>query len=211
VTLVSDHWWWRPGWEPGRRFYTFHFTFEAQPAVQRLAAEVRGRLARFPALDMVPGRWLHLTTQGIGFADEVADGDLMAIASVARDRLLVVRPAEITVNAPRAASEGVASYVGPDGALDQARDALRAAIDDVRGADKVPEPVEWSPHVSYAYANAEADGAPYDAALGGLGPVPATMTTVELICLGRDHRVYEWETVSSLPLGDQGLTAESAG
>lgn len=204
MTVVRDHWWWRPGWKPGRRFYTFHFTFEAQPAVQRLAAEVRERLGGFAALDMVPGRWLHLTTQGIGFADEVGHGDVMAIVSAARDRLSVVRSADITVSAPHAASEGVASYIGPPGALDPARDALRAAISDVWGPGKVPEAAEWSPHVSYAYANADAEGGPYDAALGGLGPVHAAVTTVELICLGRDRRIYEWETIASLPLGDRG-------
>lgn len=204
MTDVRYHWWWRPGWQPGRRFYTFHFTFERQPAVQRLAAEVRERLAGFPALDPVPGRWLHLTTQGIGFTDEVSDGDLMAITAAARDRLIVVRPAEVTVSAPHTASEGVASRVGPDGALDPARDALRAAIGDVWGADKVPEAPEWSPHVSYAYANADADSGPYDAALDGLGPVPVTVAAVELIRLGRDRRVYEWETMASLSLGDHG-------
>lgn len=204
MTEVREHWWWRPGWEPGRRFYTFHFTFEAQPAVQRLAAGVRQRLAGFPALDPVPGRWLHLTTQGIGFTDEVSDGELTAITAAARDRLAVVRPAEITVSAPRAASEGVASHVTPDGALDPARDALRAAIGQVWGADKVPEAPEWSPHVSYAYASADADGAPYDTALEGLAPVTVTVTEVELIRLGRDHRVYEWDTIASLQLGGHG-------
>jgi hypothetical protein len=58
--------------------------------------------------------------------------------------------------------------------------------------------------VSLAYANADADGDQYDAALQGLGPVPVTVTTVELIRLGRDRRVYEWETLASLPLGDSG-------
>lgn len=204
MTEVRDHWWWRPGWKPGRRFYTFHFTFERQAAVQRLAAVVRERLAGFPSLDPVPGRWLHLTTQGIGFTDEVSDGDLMAITAAARDRLLEVRAAEVTVSAPHAASEGVASRVGPDGALDPARNALRAAIGDVWGADKVPEALEWSPHVSYAYASADANGAPYDAAVEGLGPVPVTVAAVELIRLGRDRRVYEWDTIASLPLGDHG-------
>lgn len=34
---MADHWWWRPGWRPGRRMYAFHFTFGDQPAVCELA------------------------------------------------------------------------------------------------------------------------------------------------------------------------------
>lgn len=201
MTAVRNHWWRRPGWEPGRRLYTFHVTWRDQPVVQRLAGQVRERLAGFPALDPVPGRWLHLTAQGIGFADEVSDGDLAAVAGAARNRLATVQPAEITVNAPRTEGEGVLSWVGPDGVLNPARDALRAAIGDVWGRDKVPESQEWFPHLSFAYANADADGQPFDAAIEGLGPVAATVTAVELIRLGRDRHVYEWETIASLPLG----------
>lgn len=204
MTRVRNHWWWRPGWEPGRRFYTFHFTFEGQPAVQRLAATARERLADFTTLDLVPYKWLHLTTQGIGFADEVSDGDLTAIRMAARDRLRMARPAEITVGAPRAESEGIVCWVGPGGALNPAREALRAAIGDVWGADKIPESPEWTPHVSLAYANADANGDPYDAALQGISPVTVTVATVELILLGRDRRVYEWEAVASLPLDNPG-------
>jgi hypothetical protein len=203
-TAVHDHWWWRPGWGLGRRSYTFHFTFGLQPAVQGLGAEARDRLRGFPALDLVPGQWLHLTTQGIGFADEVSDEDLAAITAAARGRLLVVRPAEVTLSPPATGSEGVLSLVGPDGALDPARTALRTAIGDVRGTDSVPEGAKWSPHVSFAYANADADGAPFSAALAGLAPVTFTAATAELIRLGRDRRVYEWETVASLPLGGHG-------
>ncbi|HEY1823706.1 MAG TPA: 2'-5' RNA ligase family protein [Trebonia sp.] len=204
MTRVRDHWWWRPGWEPGRRFYTFHFTFEGQPAVQRLAATARERLAGSTALDLVPDKWLHLTTQGIGFADEISDSDLMAIRTAAQDRLLTVPPAEIIVGTPRAESEGIVCWIGPDCALNPAREALRAAIGDVWETDKIPESPEWTPHVSLAYANADADAAPYDAALQGISPVPVTVATVELIRLGRDRRVYEWEALASLPLGNSG-------
>lgn len=127
----SSHWWWRPGWKPGRRFYTFHFTFEHQPAVQQLAAAARERLEGFPALDLVPPRWLHLTTQGVGFTDEVNDVDLAAIAAAARSRLTAVQPAGVTVDAPITEAEGIVSWVGRGTTLDPARDALRSAIGDV--------------------------------------------------------------------------------
>lgn len=200
---VRYHWWWRPGWQPGTRFYTFHFTFVEQPAVQEMAAKARARLAAVAWLDLIPGEWLHCTTQGIGFADEVSAADLAAIGDAARARLAVVPAAAVTLSAPHAASEGVACSVGPAEGLDPARAALRAAIADVWAAARVPETAEWTPHVSIAYANADGPAAPVDDALGVGQDVTVTLRAVDLIRLGRDDRVYKWETIASLPLGGQ--------
>ena len=45
-----------------------------------------------PGLDLVPGPWLHLTMQDVGFSDEVSGGDLAAITAAARSRLAAVPP-----------------------------------------------------------------------------------------------------------------------
>jgi hypothetical protein len=198
---ISRHWWWRPGWEPGSRLYTFHFTFAGQPAVQELAADARTRLAGFSWLDPVPGRWLHCTTQGIGFAGDVMEADLSAIATAARARLAAVPPSAVTITAPHAAGEGALCDVIPDGSLDLARDAARAAIADIWGTARVPEAAQWSPHVSVAYANADGQAAPVDAALAGLQAATVTLAALDLIRLGRDRHVYEWEAVARIPLG----------
>lgn len=83
------------------------------------------------------------------------------------------------------------------------RDAVRAGIGDVWGPERVPEATEWSAHVSVAYASAVGPGERIEAALGGLVDVAeATIGAVDLIRLGRDHRLYEWETITSLQLSD---------
>jgi hypothetical protein len=186
--------------------YTFHVTFEDQPAVQELAAVTRERLAGLDGLDLVPGGWLHLTTQGVGFTDDVSDADLAAITSAARARLTSVAPVAVALAPPRVASEGIACWVGPDGALTPARDALRDAISDVWGPERVPEGPEWSPHVSIAYASADGPGDLFEAAVAGIGSAQATVHAMDLIRLGRDRRVYEWETVTRLPLGGSAAT-----
>lgn len=81
ATQMRDHWWWRPGWRPGRRFYGVFATFEDQPALHRLMDEWQERLATLPDLDMVPTPWRHLTIQGIGFTDEVTDDQLDMITT----------------------------------------------------------------------------------------------------------------------------------
>jgi hypothetical protein len=197
---MSRHWWWRPGWQPGSRLYTFHFTFASLPPVQKLAADARTRLAAFSWLDPVPGQWLHCTTQGIGFAGDVTETDLFAIAAAAHARLAAVPAATVTITAPHAASEGALCDVIPDGSLDQARDAARAAIADVWGTSRIPEAARWSPHVSVAYANADGPAASVDAALAGIEGATVTLAVLDLILLGRDRHVYEWETIDSIPL-----------
>jgi hypothetical protein len=195
------HWYWRPGWQPGTRFYTFHVTWRDQPGMQKLGKLARERLAGIPGLDPVPGEWLHLTMQGVGFAHKVSDADVEAITAAARARLAPVAPVGVVLPPPRASSESVATHAVPAGVLDQARDAVRAAICDVWGTECVPESTTWTPHVSFAYASADAPAAPVDAVLRGLAGVVATVSAVDLILLGRDRRIYEWETISKLPLG----------
>lgn len=84
---MRDHWWWRPGWRPGRRMYTWHFTFDGQTALHELVNAYQERLAGLPSLDPIPRQWLHLTTQSIGFTDEVSDSDIDAIVKASRELL----------------------------------------------------------------------------------------------------------------------------
>ncbi len=202
---VADHWWWRPGWRPGRRMYTFHVTFGNQPAVLGLAERAQGRLAGLPGLDMVPLRWLHLTTQGIGFTDEVKGTDVEAIVSTARNRLAAVTPVRVTIGPARPVSEGIACAVTPGGTLDPIRNGLRDAIADVWSPDRVPDEAAWEPHVSLAYSNRSGPADDYAAALAGHAEVaPITVGAVELIVLGRDRHVYEWDVHSTVPLSPGG-------
>jgi hypothetical protein len=41
---MRNHGWFRPGWSVGRRFHTWHLTFEGQEDVHRLAVEYRSAL-----------------------------------------------------------------------------------------------------------------------------------------------------------------------
>jgi hypothetical protein len=82
------------------------------------------------------------------------------------------------------------------------RDAIRLAIADVRGPQRVPDGPAWSPHVSIAYGSADGPADAFEAALDGEDTVAAvTVNAVTLIRLGRDQHGYEWETLASVPLG----------
>ncbi|MEU6224759.1 2'-5' RNA ligase family protein [Streptomyces sp. NPDC047042] len=200
---MRNHWWWRPGWSVGRRFYTWHLTFEGEADVHRLAAEYRSALAPLgDVLTPIPDRWLHLTMQGIGFVGEAKERDVQAIADLARDRLAAVPAFDLRIGPAVLDPEAVLLHVNPDAPVRTVRDAIRDAIGDVLG--DVPEKAEgFTPHVSVAYSNSEGPAEPIARALAGLDITPAgsRVSAVELIVINRDHKMYEWETFASVPLG----------
>ena len=76
-------------------------------------------------------------------------------------------------------------------------DAIAAA----RGPGQVGEPDEWTPHVSVAYSNSTGPMEPYLKALEPpLEPVSVDIADVQLIVLGRDAHLYEWQTRAVVPL-----------
>lgn len=200
--LMADHWWWRPGWRDGRRFYTWHLTFDGAHDVHRLARAYRDGLAKVDGLDLIPDRWLHLTMQGLGFVDEVDQASVDAIVAAARARLATVEPFTITLDRPRITPEAIRWEADPQEPVAAVRDAVRAAIAEVWA--EVPEIAGgFAAHVSIAYSNATGPAAPAQAALDAVEAAPASTLVrgVELIRLGRDRRMYEWETYATVPLG----------
>ncbi|MFD4541788.1 2'-5' RNA ligase family protein [Streptomyces bauhiniae] len=208
MTLTSsdtlrNHWWWRPGWSVGRRFYTWHLTWEGQDDVHRLAAEYRDALAPFAGeLTLIPDRWLHLTMQGIGFVGEVAERDVRGIADAASERLAAVPAFDVQVGPHVLDPEAVLLPVQPVGPVAGVRDAIRGAIGDV--LHDVPEKAAgFRPHVSVAYSASDGPAAPVEEALTAheFTPARARVTNAELIVIHRDDEMYEWETFASVPLG----------
>ncbi|CAM5548963.1 2'-5' RNA ligase family protein [Streptomyces antimycoticus] len=200
---MRDHWWWRPGWSVGRRFYTWHLTFEGQHDAHRLAAEYRAALAPLgPALTLIPDRWLHLTMQGIGFVHEVPEKDVRAILEAARARLAAVPAFDLQLGPEVIDPEAVLLPAHPSEPVQSVRDAIRSAIGDILG--DVPENADgFRPHVSVAYSAADGPIAPMSKALAALDarPAHARITTAELIVIHRDNHMYEWEPYATAALG----------
>ncbi|MFE9552887.1 2'-5' RNA ligase family protein [Streptomyces sp. NPDC006692] len=199
---MRDHWYWRPGWDVGRRFYTWHLTFDGQADVHRFAAAYRAVLAPVGGLDLVPDRWLHLTMQGIGFVGEVDEQDALGIAAAAKIRLADVPAFDFVLQAPVVDPEAILVPVQPEGPVRAVRDAIRSAIGDV--LPDVPERAEgFRPHVSVGYSNSTGPAVPFATALAGASIAPAhgRITQAELIIIHRDHRMYEWESLAKVALG----------
>ena len=203
VERVRDHWYWRPGWSAGRSFYTWHITFQHDAVLGDLHAGYQPVVRSLPGLTAVPVQWLHLTMQGVGFADKLTQEDLDPIVEAAQRRLELIRPFEIRIGPAIVDPESLQMPVQPVDRLRRLRTQLRAAITDVWGRDTVPALPELDPHISLGYWNRAADAAPLKkrlAALGG-GVAKTEITHASLINLNRDHHCYEWTTYATVRLG----------
>lgn len=202
---MTDHWWWRPGWHVGTRFYAWHITQEHQPEVRDLAQRYRDAVSTIKTLDPIPDEWLHMTVQGVGHVDDVNIAALDYVTVRVADRLRDLAP--ITTSYRRAHISREAVILPPDDpeAFAEVRTAIRAGITDALG--KCPEPEGgFQAHVSVAYSNADAEAGPIREALDRAeptAPATATYTQVSLIRMHRDRRVYEWDVLRQVPLGER--------
>lgn len=207
VTTVRNHWWWRPGWRTGRHFYACHLTLNDQPQLMELVGCYQDALHNLPNLDRIPPQWLHITTQGIGFADEISPADLADVTAAVQERLRDLEPPIATFHRATIRPEAVLLKANPQGPLYQLRLALYDAIASVLGPAKFseprPGPRQFTPHVSAAYVSGDGPAEPIAQAISHLDPEPVTTTfrTVSLLEFHRDRRMYEWTHATPLPIG----------
>lgn len=198
---MADHWWWRLGWKPGSRFFTWHLTFQNLPQVHSLASRYRAALTSVSGLDLVPDRWLHLTMQGLGFVDEVTEKNACAIAEAAMVRLAAVPAFDLELGRPTITPEAIRWEPDSSGP-DTVRHAIRAAISDVW--PEVPEAADgFSANETIACSNSNGPVDPVSDALTTIpsSPTIARITHADLIILNRDHFMYEWTTFAAISLG----------
>ena len=79
-------------------------------------------------IDVVPTRWLHLTVQGVGSVDDVAEEDVAALVGSAQQRLAELQPVKLILEPAEVQWEGVTLTATPAEAVAAVRSALRTAI-----------------------------------------------------------------------------------
>src|SRR5271166_621528 len=197
---MTSHWWQRPGRRPGRALYHWHVLFHDQSAVRELAAAAQGRLTGFPGLDLVPARWLHLTTYIVGFADEISDASVDVMVSDARRRLSAVAPIPVTLGRVIYHPEAVVLEVEPLGALDPVLAAVRDAAG-VAGLDGHTDTQPWLQHISVAYSNAAGPAEPIIAALDRWLPrTEISIRSVSLVAQTQVERSWQWRQLAEVNL-----------
>lgn len=205
---LRDHWWWRPGWQLGTRFYTWHLTFDGRAGVHQLVDQYQSALAGFDGLDLIPRRWLHVTMQGVGHVDQVDDQQIDRVVAAVRTRLAELDPVMITFHRPVVRPEAIALPALPAAQVNRLRDSIRTALAEVLGAANVPEDSDgYQPHLSLAYSSGRQPAAPIIAALEAVParPVELEVTEASLIVQHRDNKMYEWVTRARAPIAEPDL------
>lgn len=207
--ILVNHWWWRPGWGVGTRFYAWHITLVDQPGLRDLVAGYQAALGGFPVLDLIPEQWLHITVQGLGHTCDVLAAQRDTVVDAVGRRLSQILSPELIFDRPVLFREAVVIPPTDPEPLRVVRTAIQDGIGDVLGRDRVPEADQvFHPHVSAAYVNATADPAPIRAALDALDALDlhhrragATVSEVKLIVMHRDRGMYEWEEAAACRIG----------
>lgn len=199
---MTDHWWWRPGVRPSRRLYVWHILLQDQPGVLALARQCQALLADVPGLDPVPAPWLHMTTQIVGFADEIDDAEVEAMCESAAKRLQRLGPVPVTLGRVLFHSEAVMLGVRPARALDPVRESIRDAVTDAVRVHQLADAPDWTPHVTIAYSNGDAPAAPMIEAMRQAPPaIDVEISEVSFVSQERVGRSYRWNRLTTVPLG----------
>jgi 2'-5' RNA ligase len=202
-----DYWRRRPGWSAGHDFYACQLTLEGQPRLRELVRRYQAAIAEPGDLYLIPARWLHVTMQPIGFADEIDGSGLAKLAESVGERLRDLTPATATFRRPAINSRAAYLTAGPGEPIRRVRMAVYEAVASALGPERFglarPEPGKFRPHVSFAYADEKDSAGRLPAAVDGVefGPVTATFTSASLVAYHRGRRLHEWTTAARLPIG----------
>ncbi|MEV4252493.1 2'-5' RNA ligase family protein [Spirillospora sp. NPDC049652] len=180
----------------------WHILLKDQPDARALVTQCQRRPENLDGLDLVPEAWLHMTTQIVGFADEIPEAETTAMISAVEVGLKDVAPISATLGRLWFHSEAVMLGVRPGRALDPVRRAIRAAVAGTVTHHQLADEPDWTPHVSVAYSNSSSPAAPVLDALAEPPPeCRFTVRSVHLVSQERADHLYRWTTLAETLLG----------
>ena len=191
-----------PWWPPAREDLHWHLL----PDPAQLAAELTGPyrdLTHHPGLAPVDPRWCHITVQDIAPADAITQPELDALVTQVHRACRAARPAPPTVGPPEVSRHGLVCPVFPPDRARRLWELTTAASQLVTGGRFATRPAEYHPHLSLAYAVAQAGDQLLQTWLATHSARTMTFTATHLALVAQSHdgaRAITWRSLTTVPL-----------
>lgn len=213
---MKDHWAREQPWRADQRLWALYVSCGSFPPVVAHAAVFQERLSGVRGLDLVEPRWLHMTVLGVAFVGEVDASAMARLVDRATAVAAAEPPLEMVAAAPRAMSDAVWMPVSTTPSLVPLRDSLEQVVLTCLGREPHALPLPqagFQPHISIAYANAEAPPADeVNDRLSGLDlpPVHFRASHLSLLRLRREAPRWSWDGEQRIPFGGDAAPDEES-
>lgn len=204
---LGNHWQ-RPGWTEGRRSYHWLLTFERDSDLHALTAQCQAPFRDLPQFDLIPLEGLHLTLQRVAFTDELPASSLPSVLAAVRHRCHNMTPFRLQIGWLAGSTGAIRFTALPVTPVIKVRamtaTPMNTQVDVPRHLPTCPTEEFW-PHVSIAYSNSIQTVAPVISqieALRHLPPAEVLVTSLTLVELRREGRMYRWQVMGRVRLGE---------
>ncbi|MGW4411999.1 2'-5' RNA ligase family protein [Nonomuraea sp. NPDC004702] len=179
----------------------WHVLLGKDPEARAIVQEAHDRLAGLPGLDLVPQKFIHLTTLVAGYSHEITDHQVNVMAREARAQLARIEPIIVTLGRVLYHPEAVVLEARPPERLRPLLDAAKLATRAAIGRDGAPTHSAWAPHVTVAYSCADGPAAPIIEALGQRLPErTVTIRSIHIVNQDGPETVWNWRSLAEIQL-----------
>ncbi len=198
---------WREDWGRDRRYLVFLVEVGAQPEVVAWAQKVQDAIVG-PAVPAIQARWLHLTLQSVGFADEIPTISLDSLVDEARAALEDCAAFDARVCGAGSFADAAILEIEPWNELRALFDRLHEGVSALaplrEGLDLSASEGGFAPHISLAYYTAQVPAGPIAEALepfqGADGPA-VRVGEVNLVSVPPPNTTgFKWDLLARFAL-----------
>ncbi|MFG1696895.1 2'-5' RNA ligase family protein [Nonomuraea sp. NPDC049309] len=187
---------------PGQGRIYWHVLLGEDNEARAIVQEAHDRLAGLPGLDLVPQKYIHLTTLVAGYSHEITDHQVDVMAEAAAALLGQVPPITVTLGRVLYHPEAIVLEARPADRLLPLLEAAKSATLAATGSEGALAHTAWMPHVTVAYSSAEGPAEPIIRALGKRLPDrDIIIRSIHIVNQDGPETVWDWRSLAQVQLG----------
>ncbi|MEV8347153.1 2'-5' RNA ligase family protein [Streptomyces niveus] len=194
-------------WPEGRADLHWHLLPPSTPHTVDTLLAPYTQLTRYPGMEEVLPKWLHLTVLHAGPTTTATAPEITQMTDRVRDAVAGTGPIRMTFSRPSIGSLGIERSARPGAPLRRLWDITWKATTAVVGDRWELLPAVPYPHITIAYAGRDAPDDAGRADMKGLladvdaGEVALEFGTLTLVSQWHTHKRIVWERLAEIPLG----------